>query len=111
MAFAFRFCLQHRDAKRFTASYQNDDEEYLLKYEERTYSTADRAVRAGQNELGESMEINGTKIYMVSNVRSCLRLTNHLTYYSLYGPVSEKEMLSILEELGGNMKIRKLFGY
>ena len=90
-------------AKRFTASYQNDDEEYLLKYEERTYDSPERArAELEQNELGESVEINGTKIYMVSNTSDPVFVwTNHLTYYSLYGPVPEKEMLSTLEGLGG----------
>lgn len=97
------FASNTAEAKRFTASYQSDDEKYLLKYEERTYLTSERArAELEQNELGTSISIHGTTVYMVQNTTDpvCVWVKG-LTYYSLYGPISQDSIFNIIKTLGG----------
>ena len=74
-----------------------------MKYEERTYATAERArAELEQNDIGASIDVLGTTVYMVQNTTDpvCVWIKG-LTYYSLYGPVSEESIIDILTTIGG----------
>lgn len=97
------FASSTAETKRFISSYQNDNEEYLLQYEERTYNTAERArAELEQNELGLSMTIDKIKVYMVQNTTDpvCVWIRG-MTYYSLYGPITKDEIIKVIKSIGG----------
>lgn len=98
------FASSTAETKRFVSSYQNDNEEYLLQYEERTYNTAERArAELEQNELGLSMTIDKIKVYMVQNTTDpvCVCWIRGMTYYSLYGPITKDEIIKVIKSIGG----------
>lgn len=88
--------------KRFHAVYERDQEDIALHYEERVFDDIDVAtVELEQNKTGNHQVINGKTMYFYSNmnITGCVWLEN-LTYSNLFGPVSEDDLIRIINDEG-----------
>lgn len=85
----------------FFASYSNEKTDMLLKYEERRYQNAERAnTEMEQNTSGKLLMAGKKQLYFAKNttIPFCTWNSN-LIIHGVYGPVSEEQILRIINEL------------
>lgn len=85
----------------FRVMYQNQQEEFFLRFRFDAYPDADMALSEfEQAKVGVEVECNGWTVYLTQNVDRCIAVWHMNTFcYSLSGPVTTDQILQIIESI------------
>lgn len=90
-----------RNTTAFRVRYQSEREEELLRLSISVYPDVESASFAFEQEkAGKEIICNGWSVYLADNLGSPVAIwQDHVTYYSLTGPVSKEELLKIIQSI------------